>query len=78
MKKYLLILIAILFCFGDGLPTQSSAEARTVVVVNHGHRHYYHHHYRHVGYRRVYKPGYWGWRYGHRCWFPGRYVVVVL
>jgi hypothetical protein len=80
MKKYLLILIAALFCFGDGLPTQPKAEARSVVVVRGGH-HHHHHHYRHVHrvtYRRVYKAGYWGYRHGHRCWYPGRYIVVRL
>ena len=80
MKRYILILIAALFCFGDGLPTQSKAEARTVVVRHgYGHPHYGHHHYRHhVSYRRVYKCGYWTHRHGHRCWIPGRYIVVRL
>ena len=78
MKKYLLILIAALFCFGDGLPTQASAEARSVVVVRSGHHHHHYHYRHHVSYRRVWHAGYWGYRHGHRCWYPGRYVVVRL
>ena len=77
MKKYLLILIAALFCIGDGLPTQSAAEARTVVVLNRGH--WRHHHYRHyVSHRHVYRTGYWTCRHGNRYWIPGRYVVAAV
>lgn len=76
MKRYFLILLAVLMSFAALAP---SAEARPQ-------RHYkkqFHrserHHYRHVrNHRREYHRGHYAWRNHHRYWVPARYVVVYF
>jgi hypothetical protein len=72
MKRYLLIMLGVLFCAGAFTPTTTQAG----VFIEIGDRPYYTHGpwYWHHGYRWYWVPGHWAWRYHQRFWVHGHYA----
>ncbi len=85
MKYYLAALLGIFITFGALVPATAEAGSRHDDWYRSGpsygkacgHRqHWKVQHYKKYS-RRVYCPGYYTWRYGHRVWVPGRLVIIT-
>jgi hypothetical protein len=74
MKRYLLIMLAALFCAGAIASPASVSAAEVFIDI--GDRPYYTHGpwYSYHGNRLYWAPGHWGWHHHHHVWVHGYYV----